>query len=1838
MQGMRLITATAITLLVLGSGIAFAEQDESASESSQIDATLSASPPDPGAEIKADRTATSQTFRLSDGALETRVFENPINYRDADGQWQPIEEELEEANGATLTNGANDFDVSLPEQLAEGPVRLSTKEGWVASELLGHETEAVELDGNTASYETSQDGLAFDFSGLANGLKENIEIADASQSSTFNFDLSASSGLTPSLTEEGAIEFRNASGELIASLPAPVMSDSTPGQPAISHAVHYALEPKGDGHWRLTVEADRDWLTQPDRQWPVNLDPTATIPSPSLDCYIRGKTGTNGTGGCGSGGQKILPLSYSPKIESSKDEWSRALLRFSLSNIPNDSYINSATLSMNSPEAALNTSGVEIRRLTTTAWNNTATWSRYSLVEHTTNLWKTEGGDYSEEEVGKILTSQRGSQAGWWAFPLSAKLVEELAPKSAQGGTQGPLNILAKLIDDKSRECGASSCTQRAVNFESSAAPNPANRPYLSVVYYQKAPSTSVVSLPTEGTVTARRLKLKASWGESAVTGVTFQFKSSPKEGFKTMPASSVRNAQGQQVTWPMAVQGKESEPLYFDALSGFTPSAQGAIQVRALFEGPTGITGYSTPVKATVDPNKGSGHDATTEVGPGSLDLVTGGFITTRQDVSIPGFGSALEFSRSHNSLQAASDHFETDVLGRGWKPSIPVEAAGGSEWRSVREVQATPAEQEEGLGDYALLIDLEGYEYAFERVGGTYVSPPEASGWVLTHSSGSPTFTLGDPGGNTTTFENSAGGSEYLPVSASQAGGSNNSTRMVYKIVGEKRRLSMIIAPPDPGYTCPEGEAENKVGCRSLSFKYEPATKWGAPASYKDRLDSITYNGPSGKSTVGHWEVARYEYDTSGRLIGEWDPRIPSPLPLKEVYTYAVGEDGGKIATITPPGQEPWTMEYETGGPAKTKRLVRVKRPSLLSSPTVAQTTIAYEVPLSGSGVPDMSASAVGQWGQQDLPTDAVAIFPPDQIPASPPSSYSHATIDYTDAEGQLVNTATPGVGTTAPSISTSEVDEFGNVVRELTPANRLLALAKGSGSVTRSHELETKRRFSADGTEMLEELGPMHSIRLESGTIAPKARLHRIVQYEDAKKGWSGTGPNPHLPTRETTGASIPGEGIDADQRETETFYNWTLRKPTEVIADPLGLNLRTTMAYDAETGLLTERTLPGGINKEGQSLKDAHSTKLIYYTKGETGDSNCINGEGFTGLLCKVMPVAQPGTAGLPELLVTRYASYNQLAEATEVIERPAGGGPHETRTTIASFDSAGRPTTSQQVGGGTALAPTQTLYSSTMGMPIEQKLTCEGKCEGFDHQVVVTEYDKLGRPEEYLDADGNISTVSYDLLGRPVTTSDGKGIQTRSYDSTSGLLIKLEDSAAGTFTASYDANGSMVEQGLPDGLVAKTTYDEVGAPSKLSYTKVTSCAEKCTWLEESNERSIYGQVLSQAGLASSQQYSYDKAGRLMLVKDTPQGGSCTTRQYFFDADSNRTKLTTRPPGVGGACDTSSEGTPQTYSYDAADRLTDSGIVYDSFGRIESLPAKDAGGSTLTTTFYSNEMVATQSQAGLTNSYQLDATGRPRQVTQTGTKEGTEVFHYAGGSDSPVWTQQGSKWTRDIVGLGGNLAAIQESSGETSLQLTNLHGDIVATASLSQAAKEPTAKFEFNEFGSPKQGNPGRFGWLGGKQRRTELSSGVIQMGKRSYVPSLGRFLSADPVRGGSANAYDYVNQDPLNSFDLGGCEPEPVRSCVVSCIKSHCGGHNYAKVQHCLATWRSWKSLLGCVGKFCDTLPIIRCIANCKTKKPPTSPKKPKGPPPMPEPVPDPVIPPLPVPIPIPLPI
>lgn len=43
----------------------------------------------------------------------------------------------------------------------------------------------------------------------------------------------------------------------------------------------------------------------------------------------------------------------------------------------------------------------------------------------------------------------------------------------------------------------------------------------------------------------------------------------------------------------------------------------------------------------------------------------------------------------------------------------------------------------------------------------------------------------------------------------------------------------------------------------------------------------------------------------------------------------------------------------------------------------------------------------------------------------------------------------------------------------------------------------------------------------------------------------------------------------------------------------------------------------------------------------------------------------------------------------------------------------------------------------------------------------------------------------------------------------------------------------------------------------------------------------------------------------------------------------------------------------------------------------------------------------------------------------------------------------------------------------------------------------------------------------------------------RQGDRQYDLATGRFLTVDPIDGGSLNNYEYAGQDPINQFDLNG---------------------------------------------------------------------------------------------------
>jgi len=181
-----------------------------------------------------------------------------------------------------------------------------------------------------------------------------------------------------------------------------------------------------------------------------------------------------------------------------------------------------------------------------------------------------------------------------------------------------------------------------------------------------------------------------------------------------------------------------------------------------------------------------------------------------------------------------------------------------------------------------------------------------------------------------------------------------------------------------------------------------------------------------------------------------------------------------------------------------------------------------------------------------------------------------------------------------------------------------------------------------------------------------------------------------------------------------------------------------------------------------------------------------------------------------------------------------------------------------------------------------------------------------------------------------------------------------------------------------------------------------------------------------------------------------------------------------------------------------------------------------------------------------QDGRTTTYTLDVGGqRLRSWTDNnGTATTTKQHHYDGDGDSPAWTDEGnSQYTRVVSSLGGDVTAIRGTDGTVEFQLANLHGDIAATTAADLTTQPGLlTTSDTTEYGTPRDTTTigtRRYGWLGAKQRAGDTPSGVTLMGVRLNNPATGRFLTVDPVYGGSANDYDYCNGDPINCTDLDG---------------------------------------------------------------------------------------------------
>ena len=134
---------------------------------------------------------------------------------------------------------------------------------------------------------------------------------------------------------------------------------------------------------------------------------------------------------------------------------------------------------------------------------------------------------------------------------------------------------------------------------------------------------------------------------------------------------------------------------------------------------------------------------DETQQLGPGTLNLVTGDYKLGATDVSMPAGTASLSVARSYDSQSSASG-----PLGPGWLLSTPDTSAAG-QWQSLQP-----------LPDGVEAMTTSGQKVVFTDSGDGYTSPSGYQTYTLTKPTESPvTYQITDSAGDYTQFTEPSG-----------------------------------------------------------------------------------------------------------------------------------------------------------------------------------------------------------------------------------------------------------------------------------------------------------------------------------------------------------------------------------------------------------------------------------------------------------------------------------------------------------------------------------------------------------------------------------------------------------------------------------------------------------------------------------------------------------------------------------------------------------------------------------------------------------------------------------------------------------------------------------------------------------------------------------------------------------------------------------------------------------------------------------------------------------------------------------------------------------------------
>lgn len=409
------------------------------------------------------------------------------------------------------------------------------------------------------------------------------------------------------------------------------------------------------------------------------------------------------------------------------------------------------------------------------------------------------------------------------------------------------------------------------------------------------------------------------------------------------------------------------------------------------------------------------------------------------------------------------------------------------------------------------------------------------------------------------------------------------------------------------------------------------------------------------------------------------------------------------------------------------------------------------------------------------------------------------------------------------------------------------------------------------------------------------------------------------------------------------------------------------------------------------------------------------------------------------------------------------------------------------------------------------------------------------YNEDGTLHTLTTPNGDVFTYSYDNEGRIVNdgyvsyayngsgniqsvTKDGKSI-TYTYDAMNRVQSQSYDGQ--TVSYEYDANDKITQITYPGNHVVAYSYNALN-----QIDMVTDWNGQTTTYNYRADGSINSFLYPNQVL---NEFVYDAAGRVTEIgskRGNGQGSDIVRYQFVLDDNGNQLSSTALEQYVDMPI---VDWPDMSYTYNAANRLLSDGINEYQYDYNGNMTAK---GSATYNYDVKNNLVSYGHDGNY--AYTYDGQGNRRSASRNG-----ELTKFVLDQMGNVLVElDGSNAVQCFYVYGHGMISRIKPDNSTNYYIYDYRGSVVAITDDTEEANV-THKYRYDAFGNIIQMdeadfNPYRYV---GKFGVTYEDENLYFMHARYYDPSIGRFLSEDPIW--STNLYAYADNNPIMRIDSDG---------------------------------------------------------------------------------------------------